>query len=345
MDASSSSQDDASSSSSQDDASSSSSQDDASSSSFQDDASSSSSSQMDSSSSSEDDASPSSSSQNDASFSSPKYNASSSSSEDDTSSSTSLSLSSFPSTASPWGPLKRKQPMATSTSWHAPKRNQPMVASKAFQSSDTFCNICIETKSKSDMFLNTTICSHVYCSDCICKHISAKIKDNITKVKCPHPECNGEIGPEHCRTIIPKEVLERWEDALCESLILGTQKIYCPFKDCSAMLVDDGGKAVTSSECPNCNRLFCAQCKVAWHSGMDCNEFKNLKSDERNPEDIMVMQLAKNKNWRRCPNCNYFVERNGGCLHILCRCGYEFCYGCGKKYHKSHACNPRTRDI
>ncbi|GJS10840.1 zinc finger, C6HC-type containing protein [Tanacetum coccineum] len=39
-----------------------------------------------------------------------------------------------------------------------------------------------------------------------------------------------------------------------------------PFKDCSALLVDDGGEAVTSSECPHCNRLFCAQCKEKSHT-------------------------------------------------------------------------------
>nr|GEU47122.1 zinc finger, C6HC-type [Tanacetum cinerariifolium] len=94
-------------------------------------------------------------------------------------------------------------------------------------------------------------------------HVAAKIQENITTVRCPDPNCKGIIGPEACRLIVPKEVLDRWEDALCESLILGAEKFYCPFKDCSAMLVNDGGEAVTSSECPHCYRLFCAQCKVA----------------------------------------------------------------------------------
>nr|GFB09425.1 zinc finger, C6HC-type [Tanacetum cinerariifolium] len=84
------------------------------------------------------------------------------------------------------------------------------------------------------------------------------------------------------------------------------------------MLVDDGGEDVTSSECPHCNRLFCAQCKVMWHSGMDCSEFQSLKENERDPNDIMLMDLAKNKKWRRCPSCKYYVERTEGCLHITC---------------------------
>ncbi|BBG98735.1 RING/U-box superfamily protein, partial [Prunus dulcis] len=105
--------------------------------------------------------------------------------------------------------------------------------------------------------------------------------------------------------------------------------------DCSALLVDDGGEVVTVSECPNCRRLFCAQCKVAWHAGIDCGEFQNLNENEREKEDIMVMELAKKKNWRRCPRCNFFVEKTDGCLHITCRCGLEFCYGCGSYWRHS----------
>ncbi|KAI3737776.1 hypothetical protein L2E82_27788 [Cichorium intybus] len=199
---------------------------------------------------------------------------------------------------------------------HASKRKKPLLTSEAAKRPKTlksFCDICMDSKDPSEMFSIPTVCDHLYCSDCIRGHVSAKIKENIAMVKCPDPKCKGIIGPELCRSILPKKVLERWEDALCESLILGSEKFYCPFKDCSAMLlVDDGEEAVTSSECPNCNRLFCAQCKVAWHSGMKCREFKRLKMNERNPEDIMLMQLAKNKKWRRCPSCKFYDEKRGG---------------------------------
>ncbi|CAI9267632.1 unnamed protein product [Lactuca saligna] len=307
-----------SSSSSQQDASSTSSQIDASSttssSSSENDASStsSSSSQNDTSST------PSSASQNDASSTS-----SSSSSLKDSSSSS--SVPSIPATSTPTNALKMKE---------------PVVTSEASQLSESFfCEICMDTKSSSEMFSNATVCGHPYCSDCISGHVSAKIKENMTSVKCPDPKCKEVIGPEHCRAIVPKEVLERWEEALCESLILGSEKFYCPFKDCSVMLVDDGGESVTSSECPNCHRLFCAQCKVAWHSEMDCNEFQSLNEDERNPEDIMLMQLAKSKEWRRCPSCNIIVEKQDGCHRISCRCGNHFCYGCGKIHVGSYACD------
>ncbi|CAI9267630.1 unnamed protein product [Lactuca saligna] len=133
-------------------------------------------------------------------------------------SSTSLttpSSSSFPSTSTPLPALKRKQ---------------TLLPSEAAQSSESFCGICMDSKSSSEIFTNATVCVHLFCSDCIRGHVSAKIKENIVLVKCPKPKCKGLIGPEICRSIVPKEVLERWEDALCESLILGSHKFYCPFK-------------------------------------------------------------------------------------------------------------------
>ena len=88
------------------------------------------------------------------------------------------------------------------------------------------------------------------------------------------------------------------------------------------MLVNDGEELVTVSECPICHRLFCAQCNVSWHEGTECGEFKRLAKRDgttsSEKEEKMVMELAKNKEWRRCPGCNIYVEKTEGCLHISC---------------------------
>lgn len=242
------------------------------------------------------------------------------------------------------GTPKKLPPRTRSQVIKAKKRQSALLnyqdedASSTSSSSSKFleviCNICMEDKTF-EMFPNNGSCGHLFCTDCISKHIDAKIKENITIVTCPEPNCKILIKPEVCRyqSLVPKEVLDRWDNALCESLIKGFEKFYCPFKDCSALLVDDGGEAVTSSECPHCNRLFCAQCKVSWHSGMDCKEYQSLiKKGEIARNDNMLMDLAKNKKWKRCPNCNFYVEKTTGCEHIACRCGYDFCYKCGNKW-------------
>ncbi|GFQ02132.1 probable E3 ubiquitin-protein ligase rnf217 [Phtheirospermum japonicum] len=140
------------------------------------------------------------------------------------------------------------------------------------------CEICADEKPKNENF-RILGCDHSYCSDCMEKYVATKLQDNIVAINCPVSGCEGFLEPQHCISILPKQVFDRWGDALSESVILATQKFYCPFKDCSALLVDDKNEAIAESECPDCNRLFCAQCKVPWHSGIDCTGFKKLNKD------------------------------------------------------------------
>ncbi|KAL5055922.1 hypothetical protein RYX36_036604 [Vicia faba] len=196
------------------------------------------------------------------------------------------------------------------------------------------CGICMEVKPVEKVFENPN-CSHSFCVDCVGKFLAVKIQENRSTVKCPYPKCNGIWEPHDCSSFIPKDLLDRWENAVCEDTVLSSEKFYCPFKDCSAMLVNDEKEAVvTSSECPHCHRLFCAQCKVTWHAGVDCKEFQSLEDGERGREDILAMELAKNKKWKRCPKCSFYVERVVGCTRITCRCGNQFCYGCGSTWNE-----------
>lgn len=192
------------------------------------------------------------------------------------------------------------------------------VKTEVGESSQNTCDICVEEKSMDEMFRNNN-CRHLFCSDCISRHVAAKIQENITMVRCPQVGCKGVLEPQICRPILPKDVFERWENAICEWIVLGSKRIYCPFKDCSALLVDDGGVDVRESECPNCRRLFCAQCMVPWHSGVGCREYQKLGVDERGKDDLSLMELAKSQKWKRCPRCKYYVEKTEGCLHITCR--------------------------
>ncbi|KAK9099613.1 hypothetical protein Syun_026658 [Stephania yunnanensis] len=204
------------------------------------------------------------------------------------------------------------------------------------------CEICTEPTLEKNLF-RIKGCAHYFCNDCMAKYVAAKIQDNITSIKCPIPSCcNGVLEPQYCQSILPPRVFDRWNDALCEALILGVERFYCPFKDCSALLVDDGVKGVKESECPHCHRLFCVQCKVGWHCGIDCVEFEKLNKDEREREDLMLMDLARKNQWQRCPKCRFYVERTAGCPFMKCRCGYAFCYGCASPL-TDHYCSKCKR--
>ena len=181
------------------------------------------------------------------------------------------------------------------------------------------CEICAETKGCDQMFRNEG-CDHSYCSDCVTKQVATKIQESITVVACPGLNCRGVLELDACWPMLPKELLDRWDDALCEALFLAAPKFYCPFRDCSAMLLlENEGEAIREAECPFCHRLFCARCYVPWHPGVECEVFQSLNEDERGREDLLVRELASQKKWKRCPRCNFYVERIDGCLHITCR--------------------------
>ncbi|XP_043720464.1 probable E3 ubiquitin-protein ligase RNF217 [Telopea speciosissima] len=188
-----------------------------------------------------------------------------------------------------------------------------------------------------DVFRNMTTCRHSYCRDCIGKHVASKIQENAKLVKCPDLNCKTVLEPHHCRSVVPDEVLVRWSTTLCDSLILGSSRFYCPFKDCSGVMqVDNEGEVIRASECPYCRRLFCAHCKVPWHSEISCEEFQRLDKNDTTRQDLMAVELAKKLRWKRCPQCSFFVEKRDGCLHITCRCGFEFCYRCGSTWTETH---------
>ncbi|GMQ09379.1 hypothetical protein CsSME_00052775 [Camellia sinensis var. sinensis] len=210
-------------------------------------------------------------------------------------------------------------------------------AEEVGESSHGFCEICVEKKEADEMFRIDT-CSHSFCSDCISKHVTMKIQDHITVVSCPTWDCSGVLQLDDCRPRMSRDVIERWDEVLCESMIPASEKFYCPFKDCSFLLVNDNGEEVIREcECPKCHRLFCAQCYVPWHSGIECEEFQRLNDDERGREDLMVRELAKSSSWMRCPHCKFYVEKTEGCLHMTCRCGFQFCYACGETWSQTHS--------
>ncbi|GAU44180.1 hypothetical protein TSUD_87400 [Trifolium subterraneum] len=138
-----------------------------------------------------------------------------------------------------------------------------------------------------------------YCGICM---EAKSIKEMFENRKCSHSFCEECVG-----TYLAAKIQEN------------ISMVKCPDPKCNAMLLNDEKEDVTVAECPHCHRLFCAQCKVSWHAGVDCRVFQSLKDGKRGREDLMAMELAKNKKWKRCPKCSFYVEKREGCTRITCR--------------------------
>ncbi|KAG2558383.1 hypothetical protein PVAP13_8NG110704 [Panicum virgatum] len=199
------------------------------------------------------------------------------------------------------------------------------------------CKICLDYVPASHVHHASHDCAHAFCAACLSGYISAKTQGGrISDVKCPGDGedcCDDVLDPELCQGIISGEAFEAWCAALCMSMVEGGSNFcYCPFDDCSEILVDDRGGDVPESECPACRRLFCARCRVPWHAGITCAEYGQLAPGDKGKEDLVVLEMAKGEKWKRCPQCKYFVEKHNGCVHMTCRCGFQFCYACGEPW-------------
>ncbi|TVU05662.1 hypothetical protein EJB05_48833, partial [Eragrostis curvula] len=208
------------------------------------------------------------------------------------------------------------------------------------QQQATPCGICMDPMAPSEAHRGGAACAHAFCRACLSGHVRAKVEQSAggaAVVRCPDASCAAALDPELCRAALPADVFERWCAALCEALFAGARRTYCPFPDCSELMVADddveGSAVVTQSECQVCRRLFCARCGAApWHNGVTCDEYGGLGKGDRGQEDMMLLEMASGRKWKRCPSCQFIVERTEGCRHITCRCGFQFCYDCGTSW-------------
>ncbi|XP_057839774.2 E3 ubiquitin-protein ligase RSL1 [Cryptomeria japonica] len=172
-------------------------------------------------------------------------------------------------------------------------------------------------------------CLHRYCHSCITRYVNSRVAQKRHQIYCPHDSCGEALTQQECAYFLPAEIYDAWSALELEAQISESEKVYCPFSDCSALLLKEENEDLLNAECPFCNRMFCLKCMVPWHAELECSEFQKLPPAERTQEDLQLLKLAEDRKWQRCGKCKGMIELAYGCIHITCRCGYQFCYECG----------------
>jgi len=174
----------------------------------------------------------------------------------------------------------------------------------------------------------TMKCSHKFCSNCMKTYVDGKVQSCQVPIRCPQLRCKYYISTTEYRSFLPLASYESLERTLAEANVVHSDRIYCPFPNCSALLDPReclSARASSSSqsdnscvECPVCQRFICVECGVPWHSSISCEEYQNLPLEERDAADITLHRLAQNKRWRRCQQCRRMIELTQGCYHMTC---------------------------
>ncbi|KAI1752582.1 hypothetical protein F4782DRAFT_500855 [Xylaria castorea] len=194
----------------------------------------------------------------------------------------------------------------------------------------TTCVICDEEYPITD--LCSLLCNHWHCKSCLMRNARVALKSNpFIPAKC----C-GVIPTELLRqsgTLTANEV-EQYKVKM-EELTNPRSKLYC--WGCAAYIPNDR-RTKRIGDCSICGKRTCKTCRAKSHFGA-CDKTK-IQADGEAEDDIYL--LAESKGWKRCPNCLNLIQKNGGCNHMTCNCGENFCYLCGEVYGiygvSSHLC-------
>ncbi|KAM5583970.1 E3 ubiquitin-protein ligase RSL1-like [Rosa sericea] len=209
------------------------------------------------------------------------------------------------------------------------------------------CAICFEETDVARMF-SIDGCLHRYCISCMKKHVEVKLLGGMV-AQCPHEACNSEVNIDSYEQFLAPNLVAVMSQRIKESSIPVTERVYCPYPKCSALMSKKEVFEYTKTsyvsaesaarKCMKCHYYFCFDCMVPWHYKMSCEEYKQSHPFPLK-EDQLLNSLATTKQWRNCKKCNHMVELAEGCNHITCRCGYEFCYTCGAEWkNKKPTCS------
>ena len=212
------------------------------------------------------------------------------------------------------------------------------------------CPVCY-TEIEKDNSLSLK-CNHQICNECYIEYIKNKLisdPTNILKTSCPLNGCNLYIT----RTIYKKCITElKFKKIFAKSLIrnfLITNKEIktCPNPKCNLSIRVQN--AIPKEIKCECGEIFCFSCLEESHIPCDCmivEEWKKFTEEygqdnyvwikkETNAEKIFYIQ---NNFMKQCPKCRLLIEKNQGCNHMSCPCGYQFCWNCLVSWSNHRSC-------
>ncbi|KAK7251257.1 hypothetical protein RIF29_34294 [Crotalaria pallida] len=202
---------------------------------------------------------------------------------------------------------------------------EPQVCFLDFKILD--CDICFESFTCNMM--KSLGCGHPYCINCWKDYIDTKINEGLDKclaLKCPNPSCTIAVDGDMIHQFASEPNRNKYDQFLLRSYVEKNKNMkWCPGPDCEFAIVfqPNGVNKKLDVSCL-CHYSFCWNCGEDAHSPVDC-EIVSLW--------LKKVSESKNINWilkyaKQCPKCKIPIEKNEGCMHMKCKCGFQFCWLC-----------------
>lgn len=222
------------------------------------------------------------------------------------------------------------------------------------------CIICFEYLAPSTMFAHQLPCEHVTCKVCWQAFLESRVNDGcLFPLSCPHPGCGlpfDMVSVERLLdidTLDPKsnsnskamrtKIFKKYKALLAEGFVAACPSVkWCPGPKCGSCLLLLTNKARVTRNgititCPSCNQMSCWYCnELGDHEPASCGQMANWR---RQLEVLKAAAPESSRIWlqrntRQCPVCGSHVQRHGGCNHMTCPCGAQWCWECRRPWRE-----------
>ncbi len=181
-------------------------------------------------------------------------------------------------------------------------------------------------------------CGDAYCLECISNLVQNGIDSKTFPLTCAKPDCNLVMSLEDIQGVVGRtqSMLEPVAHAAIECHVRenGDDWKYCITPDCPMVY-----KVSESSQkfcCPCCSTAICTSCHVQFHYGLTCAMYESIKRDK--DPDLKDWQSGNPGHRTFCPGCRRPIEKNEGCMHMICGyCKVHFCWRCKKSFGSARA--------
>ena len=85
-------------------------------------------------------------------------------------------------------------------------------------------------------------------------------------------------------------------------------------------------------ECNDCGFKFCRECKRAASEHILPSDGSWLPCERVEEHLLTEWRTANRHKVKACPKCHVLTEHISGCSHMRCRCGFEWCWLCLRRY-------------
>ncbi|KAL4641178.1 E3 ubiquitin-protein ligase parkin [Arapaima gigas] len=200
---------------------------------------------------------------------------------------------------------------------------------------------------------------HVICLDCFHLYCVTRLNERQFvyhpeigySLPCPAGCPNSLIKEVHHFRALGEELYERYQHYATEECVLQMGGVLCPAPGCGAGLLPENGQRRVQCDHSSglgCGFVFCRQCKEGFHEG-PCQTKPVAGAGAASQGYVVDEVAAQRARWdqasretiaettRLCPRCSVPVEKNGGCMHMVCpiaHCKFEWCWLCRVEWNR-----------